>query len=742
MRETGQHNTRANSREAGETTTRIMSSSSANAPDNWLSTDDDARTSVVFEGLLRSGSFGRLRSRIDQLVNVEGAARQSVKRGKIREYQIPGQLGPYEILRELGRGGSTLVCLARNSFSAVGRLVALKLPLFEQNERRVAHEAKLWKILSDKKHPNILELEDLNKVEDIIFFVMEYMDGGSLDSALKGITGTRRVELVLDALPRVLDGLAFAHSQSIVHGDIKPQNMLVSSDLINLKIGDFGLSRPAEEPLDPEDDDEIVGTLPFMAPESFDGVRNYQTDIYALGASLYYLILGKYPARKRDTYSQTKKDRLNFRPNPTLIPALPAWLASTIERCMDPTPDNRFQNASELLDYVIPLVEPRKARQVILTAWCNPETEKVDYDLEISGARSREVLDVDVTYHTVVGLASEFDRIGRLAVERLCARVDGADCDEIETAIKRKLKNVAEDGSHFVLGPKIRKILTKEKPSALWLLYDPRLAAVPWELLDIDGLPLCRRFSFSRSPKLRSLMNPSGYKLEDDIRLLIIANPSGDLPGADKECERLIREFSVSPLSSRLKIEVADQRDDAFSIRSKMRRCHVIHYAGHALFADKAGDLTQSGWLLKGSVQSPSTNDLLRAGALDGFWADSPPVLVFANACRTGQASARNYRQRITVDGAMGLAQAFLGSGVGNYIGTVWESPDDDSTAEFASAFYRNFLSGRSVGDAVASARNRCVEQFGEEDLTWARYALFGDPLSHIAVRSWGVAKT
>jgi hypothetical protein len=280
-------------------------------------------------------------------------------------------------------------------------------------------------------------------------------------------------------------------------------------------------------------------------------------------------------------------------------------------------------------------------------------------------------------------------------------------------------------------------MLMAERASALWLLYDPRLAGVPWELLDVDGLPLCRRFSFSRWPKLRSLSCPSSYRLDGEIRVLIVANPSGDLPGASNECKRLINEFEGSPLSSRLKIDVADQTDDAFSIRSKMRRCQILHYAGHAIFADKGGDLTRCGWLLKGNPQYPGSGDLLRAGALSGFWSESPPLLVFANACRSGQGSARAYQQLVTADAAMGLAQAFLGAGVGNYIGTVWESPDDDSTVEFASAFYRDFFSGRSVGDSVVSARNHCTHLFGEEDLTWARYALFGDPLSHILVRWW-----
>jgi len=661
---------------------------------------------------------------------------------KAREYRIPGKLGPFKLLREIGRGGSTVVCLAQNEYSAVGRQVALKLPLFEQDKRRVAHEAKLWKRLSDKAHPNIVNLEDLNMVDGITFFVMEYLEGGSLDAALQQVSEARRVEVVLDALPGIVEGLAFAHSQGVVHGDIKPQNILLCCEdsqlpfeQFHVKIGDFGLSLPAKDTNDANQRSEIAGTFSFMAPESFDGLRNYQTDIYAFGATLYYLITERYLHSPSESLDELKGKRMDFTPDLSAIVGLPPWLASTVQRCMDPVPDNRFKDATELRDYVVPLVEPRKARRIVLTAWCNPESESVDYDLEISGERSREMLNVEVTNQTVAGLASEFDRIGDLAIERLHARAGAQGVREIEGVIKQSLSKVSEDGSHFVLGSKVRKILTAEKASALWLLYDPRLAGVPWELLDVDGLPMCRRFSFSRWPKLRSLSCPTSYRLDGDIHVLIVSNPSGDLPGATEECSRLIREFRDSPLAKRLKVEVADERDNAFSIRSKMRRCQILHYAGHAVFSDRAGDLTRSGWLLKGSPQYPSSGDLLRAGGLSDFWTESPPLLVFANACRSGQGSAKSFQQRVSADAAMGLAQAFLGAGVGNYLGTVWESPDDGSTGEFASAFYREFLSGRSVGDSVVLARNHCAMIFGEEDLAWARYALFGDPLSHIVVR-------
>ena len=164
-----------------------------------------------------------------------------------------------------------------------------------------------------------------------------------------------------------------------------------------------------------------------------------------------------------------------------------------------------------------------------------------------------------------------------------------------------------------------------------------------------------------------------------------------------------------------------------------MRGCHVLHFAGHAVLSERRGDLGQSGWLLEGSIEAPT--DFLRASSLEGFWSEAAPLVVFANACVSGRGSAESLRQRAYSDGALGLAQAFLSAGVENYLGTVWESPDNEATIEFASAFYREFFAGNTIGRAVRAAREFCGGESGDEDLTWARYVLFGDPSFYIPVR-------
>src|SRR5262249_6888636 len=110
------------------------------------------------------------------------------------------------------------------------------------------------------------------------------------------------------------------------------------------------------------------------------------------------------------------------------------------------------------------------------------------------------------------------------------------------------------------------------------------------------------------------------------------------------------------------------------------------------------------------------------------------PFLFFANACGSAQANQEALEQRVYVDAATGLGQAFLSSGVGNYIGTLWSAPDQGGTLDFAVEFYRWFLSGCTVSRAIRAARDFCVHKHGEEDLTWARYVLFGDPLSRIRI--------
>lgn len=657
--------------------------------------------------------------------------------------EAPKQLGHYQVVKSLGHGTSTAVYLARDMTSQIERRVALKIPTRSEGEweRYIRTNIEGWKRLSESRHSNILNFEDIKRIGSHTFLVMEYMDGGNLDSALRRIHPSQRIPAVIHALEQICEGLAFAHSQGVIHGDIKPQNILVSADLKQIRLGDVALRFLADE-TNTDESGETKGnsSLMFLAPEcfecpktlQFECPRTPQTDIYALGVTLYYLLTGKYPFTSQSTQTeQLKAERMAFQPNLRAIRAdIPDWLEEVVRCCMAPNLEERFSNAAELLGHI----SGARERRIVLTAWSNPQDRTVEYDLDAKG----QWLTVETPYEMIKGLCEKWDRIGRLALERVEMREQGSPMASIDEEIRELLDQVAEDGAHFMLGPKMRNMLGEQPqpPASLQISYDPRLATIPWELFRVRKSHLCRYFPMARGPKLVRRIPPLlELGVDEKIRVLLIVNPCGDLPGARKEGARLTREFAASPLASRLEVVVVDHSFDSFTLRTKMRQSHIIHYAGHAVFSEKHGDLSSSGWLLKGDIHTPESGDLLRASALGDFWTERTPLLIFANACVSGRAGVEVLQRRVHSDAAMGLAQAFLAAGIGNYIGTVWESPDDETTIEFASAFYREFFSGRTVSQAILAARNFCAAKFGEEDLTWARYVLFGDPFTHIPVR-------
>jgi serine/threonine-protein kinase len=646
---------------------------------------------------------------------------------------IPRRLGSYEIERELGRGGFSVVYLAKDMTSAIGRKVALKFPLIQEPgkdwDRAIKSEVESWYRLSEPPHPNVLQFEDLKRVDTFTFFVTEFMDGGNIWDALADLSPTDRSWEVIGILEQLCSGLACAHERGIVHGDVKPQNMLASSTRDRIKLADFGLATETT-------DDSRGGSVPFLAPESFDGKKDYCTDVYALGVSVYSLLTRHLPYPDTDSgREQLKADRLAAIPDPReRNTQIPIWLSQMVKRCLAPNPVDRFRDAREVLEFIKLRMNPRAGASIVLSALWNPESNTIDYDLELPGQRNEEMLTVPVTHGLIDGLGMQWQILGEKALDRL--RSSGVRVDALNSAITELLARVGGDGSDLVLGRAVRTMLVCDQVATLWIRHDPRLGGIPWELLQAGNKPLCLTYPMARWPKLyRPRSKPWKLEREEKIRVLLIADPSGDLKVAREECDRLRDLIQESLIGENITVDVADKSVDCFTLRYMMRRCHILHYAGHAVFSEGTADPGGSGWLLKGDPEHPRSGDLFAANAVADFWQKgAAPMLVFANACRSGRFCDDATHQVSRSDAVMGLAQAFLSAGVGSYIGTVWDSPDTEATVQFAAEFYAEFLEGCSVAQALLTARSRSIDANGEPDLTWARYVLFGDPFTHIPV--------
>ena len=197
-------------------------------------------------------------------------------------------------------------------------------------------------------HPNIVTIHDI--AEDAgghPFLVMEFIEGTTLERLL--FPGSERLAFTqsLDIGTQVASALDYAHARGVIHRDIKPANILITSDG-RAKLTDFGIAKLAGSQLTQVG--QVMGTPAFMSPEQFTGAAvDSRTDIFSLGAVLYWVLTGEKPF-PGDTITAIIFKMLHSTPVPArqLNPALPAEIEPILEKCLAKSPDERFQKAQEL----------------------------------------------------------------------------------------------------------------------------------------------------------------------------------------------------------------------------------------------------------------------------------------------------------------------------------------------------------------------------------------------------------
>ena len=274
----------------------------------------------------------------------------------------PGRrLGPYEILSAIGAGGMGEVYKARDT--RLDRIVAIKvLPthLADRSELRERFEREARTIAS-LNHPHICTLFDIGQQDGIDYLVMEYLEGETLAQRL--LKGSLPLEQVLQYAIEIADALDKAHRKGVTHRDLKPGNIMLTKS--GTKLLDFGLAKlkqevaPANVPLSelPTANDPltaqgtIVGTLQYMAPEQVEGKEvDARTDIFAFGAVVYEMATGK---RAFEGKSQASLIAAILEREPpamsSLQPMTPPALDRVVKKCLAKEPDERWQNAHDLM---------------------------------------------------------------------------------------------------------------------------------------------------------------------------------------------------------------------------------------------------------------------------------------------------------------------------------------------------------------------------------------------------------
>jgi TolB-like protein/Tfp pilus assembly protein PilF/tRNA A-37 threonylcarbamoyl transferase component Bud32 len=252
----------------------------------------------------------------------------------------------YKILSKLGEGGMGVVYKAEDT--KLHRFVALKfLPPSigdEKARQRFTHEAQA---VSTLEHPNICAIYEIDESPDgQMFIVMPCYEGASLQSLVKG--GRLDLSQAVDIASQVAKGLAKAHEKGIVHRDVKPANILVTSDGLS-KIVDFGLAKLATQTRLTRAG-TTVGTVMYMSPEQARGEETDQrSDIWSLGVVLYEMVTGR-PPFKGEHEQAIIYSILNTSPEPVgrLLPGAPKELERITAKALAKNPTERYQRMSEL----------------------------------------------------------------------------------------------------------------------------------------------------------------------------------------------------------------------------------------------------------------------------------------------------------------------------------------------------------------------------------------------------------
>src|SRR5271166_483819 len=271
----------------------------------------------------------------------------------------PGtKLDGYEILSPLGAGGMGEVYRALDA--TLKRDVAIKvLPAYVSQDpdrlRRFEQEAQAAAALN---HPNILAVHRFGTFQGAPYMVSELLEGGTLGRQLSH--GPLPVRKAIDYSVQIASGLAAAHEKGIVHRDLKPDNIFVTKDG-RVKILDFGLAKltqvKASSAGDPTVSLEertapgvVLGTVGYMSPEQVRGDKaDSHADIFAFGAILYEMLSGKRAFRK-PTSAETMTAILHEDPPgiSQIVPGTPPALLRIVNRCLEKSPEQRFQSASDL----------------------------------------------------------------------------------------------------------------------------------------------------------------------------------------------------------------------------------------------------------------------------------------------------------------------------------------------------------------------------------------------------------
>ncbi len=292
---------------------------------------------------------------LNQTVGEQMRAEELSLRVTVPPAQVPG----YKLDRLLGQGAFGQVWVGSNLNT--GRTVAVKFYLHRSGVNWSLLTREVKNLVSMSGNRQIVQVLEVGWDAEPPFYVMEYLENGSLDDLIRK-RGALPVSQAVSLFTDIARGLNHSHGKGVLHCDLKPANVLLDPEL-QPRLADFGQSRLSNEQT------PSLGTLFYMAPEQADlnAVPDARWDVYALGAILYCMLVGLPPYRTpdtvttldsaaslperlkryRDTIFKSHFPRQHYR-----VPGMDRWLSAIIDRCLAKKPEDRFANVQQVLESI------------------------------------------------------------------------------------------------------------------------------------------------------------------------------------------------------------------------------------------------------------------------------------------------------------------------------------------------------------------------------------------------------
>ena len=309
---------------------------------------------------------------------------------RVLHRQLPGEaietLGRYQIGRALGQGAMGTVYLAHDP--QLGRAVAIKtMALGREFDASDLAEARIRffrvaEAAARLRHPDIVAVYEAGEARGLVFIAMEYVAGHDLSRHTQA-GRLLPIPMLLRTIARVASALAYAHTQGVVHRDMKPANVLFDPERDAVKVADFGIASIIDTGRTRTG--MLLGTPSFMSPEQMAGRRlDGRSDLYSLGVMLFQLLAGALPHQAQGMAELLHQIAHDTAPDVrTLRPELPEALADVLTLALQRRPELRYADGRQMAADLIAIADvldpqPPDGQSVAQAIATQPELSRVD----------------------------------------------------------------------------------------------------------------------------------------------------------------------------------------------------------------------------------------------------------------------------------------------------------------------------------------------------------------------------